>query len=128
MRRIRFGLSLFALALAAIGCAPSYGSVDFDPISAPPAFVDISEALIVMPAGVAVVVQATLHSDSREDYDDTYRLDLISRDRDVFTTFRRPDDREFTLVGVLEGQTCLEVRIEGDVKDCIDVEIQAPAR
>jgi len=116
--------NLALLALAA--CAPDYAYLDVDPVSTPPVFVDITDASITLPAGIAVVVKASPRSGNSEDYDENNQLDLISQDRDVLTTFRRDDPRQFVLAGVFEGETCVEVRIDGDVKDCIPVLVEPP--
>src|SRR5688572_16956203 len=94
------------LLLAATACAPSYGTVELEPLSTPPVSVTVREFLIEMPAGVAVVVEAVPVSDNGNDYDDSYKLDLIAKDRDVFQVHRRESRSEFVFVGILEGETC----------------------
>lgn len=113
--------------IGALGCAPSYGTVELQPLSTPPVSVTVRDFLVEMPAGIAVVVEASPESDNANDYDDTYRLDLIAKDRDVFTVYRREDRREFVFVGIAEGETCLEVIIDGTPMDCIDVTVTPPA-
>jgi hypothetical protein len=80
-----------------------------------------------MPAGVAVVVEAELLSDGTRPYDDSFALDLLSQDRVVFTTYQREDPREFVLVGINPGETCMDVVINGDAEDCVPVTITQPA-
>ena len=127
MRRLLLASALFAALGGSIACAPAYGTVEIEPISTPPVSVTVRDFLIEMPAGIAVVVQATPRSDNANDYDETYKLDLISRDRDVFTVYRREDRREFVFVGIAEGETCLEVIVDGTPHDCIDVTVTPPA-
>jgi hypothetical protein len=117
------------LAAIAIGpaCAPSYGTVALEPISTPPVTVTVRDFLVEMPAGIAVVVRASPESGNANEYDETYKLDLISKDRDVFTVYRREDRREFVFVGIAEGETCVEVIIDGTPHDCIDVTVTPPA-
>lgn len=124
MRRIVLCALLFAAPAA---CAPSYGAIDIEPISTPPVSVTVRDFLIEMPAGIAVVVQVSPRSDNQNEYDDTYKVDLISQDREIFNVYRREDRREFVLVGVAEGDTCVEVRIDGSPQDCIEVTITPPA-
>jgi len=111
------------LALSTVACQPSYGSIEFEPLSTPPVAVTVRSFLIEMPEGVAVVVRATPISDGREEYESGDKVDLYSRDRDVMTVHRRDHRREFVLVGVSAGSTCLEVEIDGEPQECIDVEI-----
>ncbi|MEM6989950.1 MAG: hypothetical protein AAF721_05620 [Myxococcota bacterium] len=119
--------ALAALAFSALaGCAPSYGSIDFDAVSTPPVSVTVRSFLIDMPAGIAVVVRVKPISDNANDYDASYNVDLFSQDRDVLTVHRRNSRREFVLVGVNPGETCLEVEIDGRPEECIDVEITEP--
>ena len=115
------------LALSTTACQPSYGSIEFEPLSTPPVSVTVRSFLIEMPEGVAVVVRATPISDSREEYESGDKVDLFSRDRDVLTVHRRDHRREFVLVGVGAGSTCLEVEIDGQPQECIDVEISGAA-
>lgn len=114
------------LLLTAAACMPNYGTVEFEAVSNPPVPVTIRSFLIEMPAGVAAVVRVRPISENRNDYDSSYKVDLFSSDRDVFVVERRPSRREFVLIGVNPGTTCLEVEIDGRPEDCIDVEITAP--
>ena len=117
---------LVGVLLAAAACIPSYGTVEFEAVSNPPVPVTIRSFLIEMPAGVAAVVRARPISENRNEYDSSYKVDLFSADRDILVVERRPSRREFVLIGVNPGSTCLEVEIDGRPEDCIDVEILPP--
>lgn len=115
------------LSMMLCGCAPDFSHVDLEPLSTPPVPVSVRGSRIEMPAGVAVVVRAELHSETSRPYDDHYSLDLLSQDRVIFTTYPRAERDEFVLVGVNPGETCMDVVIEGDVEGCVPVTITQPA-
>jgi hypothetical protein len=123
--RLQTSLVVVLLAGSGVACQPSYGEVDFRPISSPPTTVAVRSHLIEIPAGMAVGVRAELDSDNDNDFDSSHDLDLIPQDRDVMVVQLRPHPREFIFVGVAPGETCLEVFIESDSVDCIEVEITA---
>ena len=74
---------------------------------------------------MAVAVRARLRSENRNDYDSSDSLDLIPDDRTVLVVDRRPDQREFVLVGEAPGNTCLRVIIDHHQVDCIDAAVTA---
>lgn len=119
--------TLFIAGALLVGCAPDFSHVELEPLSTPPVPVSVRGAEIELPAGVAVVVRAELFSDSARPYDENHSLDLLSADRVVFTTYQREDDREFVLVGVNPGETCMEVVINGHVEDCVPVIVTQPS-
>ena len=121
---MRKSFIVFALLL---GCSPDFSHVDLEPLSTPPVPVSVRGSRIEMPAGVAVVVRATLQSDNARPYDESFTLDLLSADRVVFTTYVRPEADEFVLVGVNPGETCMDVVINGDVEGCVPVTITQPS-
>ncbi len=120
MRRFARAFAAFSLLGAALGCQPDFGVLEFDPISTPPTSIQLRSFLIEIPAGVAVVVEAKPISRNDVVYGSDTRVDLISQDRDVLVVQRRSDRRQFALVGVAPGETCVEVFIDGRSEDCID--------
>lgn len=127
LKTIVTSCALAAACLSATACQPSYQAVEFSTISSPPVNVTIRDFLIEMPAGVGAAVRVSPVSGNNNEYDSGQRIDLRSQDRDVLTVYRRKNRREFVLVGVNPGTTCLEVVIDGDGEECIDVEITEPA-
>ncbi len=122
------GRIVCALAAAVIaGCQPAFDSVDLVAVSTPPVEVTVRDFLVELPAGTAVVVATVPRSGNRHDYDDETVVDLVSDDPDVMDVFGRPTAREFVLVGIDAGETCLRVHIDGMVRDCIDVVVEPPA-
>ena len=116
-----------ALLLAAAGCSPDFSHVELEPLSTPPVPVSVRGSRVEMPAGVAVVVKAELQSDNTRPYDSSHSLDLLSVDRVVFTTYPRAEERQFVLVGINPGETCMDVVIDGDVEGCVPVTITQPS-
>lgn len=116
------------LATSTLACTPDYGTIELEAISSPPGYVVVDRygSDLEIPAGTAVVVRTDIDSSTRTEYDSANRLDLLSRDRSVATTFRRPNRWEFVIVGLNPGQTCLEVVIDGDAEDCIPMLVRDP--
>jgi hypothetical protein len=119
-------ISVLAMFVTA-GCAPDFSHVELEPLSTPPVPVSVRGSRVEMPAGVAVVVEAQLQSDNSRPYDDSFQLDLLSQDRVVFTTYPREEERQFVLVGINPGETCMDVVIDGDAEGCVPVMITQPA-
>ncbi|MBL4687473.1 MAG: hypothetical protein JKY37_22950 [Nannocystaceae bacterium] len=127
LKTILASCTLAVACLSATACQPSYQAIEFNTISSPPVNVTIRDFLIEMPAGVGAAVRVSPISANNNEYDSGQRIDLRSQDRDVLTVYRRKSRREFVLVGVNPGTTCLEVVIDGRGEECIDVEISEPA-
>jgi hypothetical protein len=106
------------------GCAPEFETLVIDQKSSPPARVRLGGDVIVVPPGIAVVVEVEPKSASREEYDDDADVDLLSADARIFDVVPGTEDREFAFVGVTAGETCMQVRIDGDEVDCIDVRVE----
>ena len=121
MKRARFG---FALALLAFGCAPStdYDGLSFETKSVPPVPVSFESDRIEIPVGIAVKIDVTLHSEGRA-YDDDDTLSLRADDEDLLEVYGAGGGREFVFVGLREGDTCLEVRVNRKEKECIEVRV-----
>ena len=117
----------FLVALGLAGCQPAYESVDVVAVSTTPVEVTVRDFLVELPAGTAVVVAVTPRSGNRHDYDDKTLVQLQTEDAHVMTVYARPQPREFVLVGVDAGETCLQVRLDGVARDCISVVVEPPS-
>jgi hypothetical protein len=114
----------FVLLLASSACQPSYAGLSIEPVSIPPTSVTVRSHLFELPVGVAVVISVRPRSSSQEPYASSAWIELVSLDRSVFEVKRRDDPREFVLVGVAPGETCVEVRIDGVPEECIDAVVR----
>jgi hypothetical protein len=121
MRHKTLGLVLL-LAMAA--CQPNYNGLAIEPVSTPPTSVTVRPHLFELPVGVAVAISVKPRSSSQEPYHSSARVELVSLDRNVFDVKRRDDPREFVLIGVAPGETCVEVRIDGVAEECIDAVVR----
>ena len=115
--------SVLLLSLAA--CQPKYDGLIIEPVSTPPTSVTVRPFLFELPVGVAVVISVRPRSSGFEHYDSNTRVELVSLDRSVFNVQRREKDREFVLVGVSPGETCVEVRVDGVPQECIEAVVRA---
>jgi hypothetical protein len=116
--------SMLALSICA-GCAddnPEYVGLSFDVQSAPPVPVSVESDRIELIAGLAVKVGVEPISSGR-DYHDDDLLVLRSDDSDVLAVYAGEDAREFVLVGLREGETCLHVKLNRVERECIEVQI-----
>jgi len=117
-----------AVGLVVGACAPEFGTLDIDPISTPPAGVTLRDYLVELPSGVAIAVAVSARSDNAVEFDETASIDLISRDDDIFEVYPSQRPREFVFVGVAEGDTCIDVLIDGSQEDCINVQVEPPTQ
>jgi hypothetical protein len=123
---------LLALAVL-VGCAEDgkvYAGLDFDVQSAPPIRVSVQSDRIELVAGVAVKIGAEpLSHDER--YGKRDRVTLRADNPDILAVFVGESDdsdtspREFVLVGLRTGDSCLSVSINGDFEECIPVHVVA---
>ena len=120
--------------LSAIGCAPIYEDVEFTVLTDPPVAVELTGSLISIPVGIALQAEVLALDDGSRNQEytaDTF-VRLRSNDRSILTVDRGEsedgDKNKYVFVGVDEGETCVDVNIGGDAKECIDVEVryQAP--
>jgi hypothetical protein len=118
----RWGLLL--CAGLAFGCdeGTHYVGVSFEPQSAPPVPVSFESDRIEIPVGIAVQVEARPES-SGEAYDKHDLLGLRADDEDLLAVYATEDERQFVFVGLREGETCLEVRLNRSERECIDVRV-----
>jgi hypothetical protein len=117
--------TLLAVCVALLGgCAPEFETLVIEKRSSPPASVQLGGDAIVVPPGIAVVVEVEPKSATREEYEDDAVVELLSADARIFDVLAGTEDREFAFVGITEGETCMEVRIDGHEVDCIDVQVR----
>ena len=53
-------------------------------------------------------------------------LDLDSQDGDVLQVVPGSGTYNFVLIGIREGETCIEVEVDFEVQECIPVRVVAP--
>jgi hypothetical protein len=121
----RWSLLLACTALA-LGCAPGtdYDGLTFDPQSSPPVPASFESDRIEIPVGIAVKVKAKPQSHGRN-YESDDLLSLRPDDDDLLAVYSTSDARSFVFVGLREGETCVEVRINRHEQECIDVRVIA---
>ena len=107
---------LLPVAAIGIGCS-NYDHVEFEIESAPPDRVTIDPTMIDVPAGIAPVVRVTAYDQRGKTMDG--RLVLRSDNGDVLEVYAADGSRSFVLVGVAPGDTCVEVSLDDEVKECI---------
>lgn len=118
--------SLLLLACVCAGCDddnPHYAGLSFDVQSAPPIPVSVESDRIELIAGLAVKVGVEPLSSSGTDYQARDLVTLRADDADLLAVYGTEDAREFVLVGLREGDTCLQVRIDRVERECIEVRI-----
>lgn len=115
---------LAALSLLTVACndGPKYAGLEFEIESPVPVPVSFESDRIEIPAGVAVQVAVDPLSDG-DDYASDDAITLRPADDDLLGVYSGTRAREFVLVGLREGDTCLEVRINRHEKECIDVHV-----
>jgi hypothetical protein len=116
-------LLLGLLATACVDDHPIYDGVAFEVESAPPSPVSVESDRIELVVGVAVRVYAEPISRSDVEYRNRDAFSLRSEDPDILEVYNTDDERTFVLVGVAEGRTCLEVRVNRRERECIDVRV-----
>lgn len=123
---MRAGLAIFLCALSVAACTKDekYEGLAFEMQSAPPIPVSIESDRIELVAGVAVKVRAKPLSEGRA-YTKDDLLSLRADDENVFQVYGAVDPREFVLVGLREGRSCLQVSVKRIDEECIDVRVSA---
>lgn len=111
-------------ACFAVGCGEDteYAGLSFELLSAPPVPVSVESDVIEIPAGIAVMVEATPESSGRS-FSDNVLLNLRADDEDRLGVYATEQDHQFVLVGLREGRTCLEVRVNRMERECIEVRV-----
>jgi hypothetical protein len=101
-----------------------YAGLTFDVQSSPPVPESIESDRIELVAGIAVKVKVKPESGGHS-YSSTDIVALRADDSDIFDVFGAEDAREFVFVGLREGESCLQVLINGRDQECIDVRVLA---
>ncbi|HEX6240157.1 MAG TPA: hypothetical protein VFZ61_04670 [Polyangiales bacterium] len=116
--------SLLLCVCLGVACddGPHYVGVSFEPQSAPPVPVSFEPDRIEIPVGIAVEVEVRPES-SGEAYDKHDLLVLRADDEDLLGVYATEDERQFVFVGLREGETCLEVQLNRQQRECIDVRV-----
>lgn len=113
------GLALVAL----VGCGPEFDRLVLTPENQPPADVRVSSEPLRIAAGNVQFVTVEPTSENDQEYDSSTEIALESDDEAVFDVLVGARKREFALVGVAPGSTCMHVELDGDHVDCIDVDV-----
>ncbi len=116
-----------AIAMIGVACQPSYDTISLTTKSNPPAPATVRGNRVELPTGTAVVVEATLQSNTSEGYPGNGELELFSSNKAVFEVYPRPDDEEFVIVGIAPGEACMDVVVDGRLEDCVEVTVTVPA-
>jgi hypothetical protein len=117
---------LLLVAVAWAGCdedSPRYAGLEFDVQFVPPVPVSVESDRIELIAGLAVKVGVDPISASATDYSGRDLVTLRAEDADLLAVYGTEDAREFVLVGLREGDTCLQVKINREERECIEVRI-----
>jgi hypothetical protein len=85
--------------------------------------VSVESDRIELVAGLAVKVGVDPISAGEGDYSGRDLVALRAEDTDLLAVYAAEDAREFVLVGLREGDTCLQVKINRQERECIDVTI-----
>jgi len=112
---------LFALGLLA-GCDKPYRRVAFELESTPPTPVHFDSDHISLVVGVAVQVKATPKR-ARRAYDFDVRFSLQPEDAKLLSVLDGQGRHEFVFVGLSQGSTCIDVRVDGHEEECIPVDV-----
>jgi len=118
----RISCALAALVLSACVRDEKYDGLAFDVQSSPPVPVSVESDRIELVAGIAVKVAVKPASSGRS-YSSSDQVNLRADDSDIFEVYDSEDAREFVLVGLREGESCLEVRINLRMEECIEVRV-----
>ena len=115
-----------ALLMASLGwgCGPRYDGLIIQRISGN-ASGTLSDDLIELPEGAIVVTKVKLRSATRKDFS-PLDLELVSDDPAIMTVARGDELPRWVFVGLIGGQTCIEVFADGESVDCIDATVSTP--
>lgn len=118
----RISCALAALVLMACVRDEKYDGLSFDVQSSPPVPVSVEGDRIELVAGIAVKIEVKPRSAGRS-YSSNDEVNLRADDSAIFEVYGAEDAREFVLVGLREGESCLEVRINRRMEECIEVRV-----
>lgn len=120
-------LTLTVALAALVACGDEereYAGVEFELLSAPPIPVSIHVDRLELTAGVAVKVEATPQSSGRS-YTKRDRIDLRSSGPELLAVYPSEEsERQFVLVALRPGDTCLEVLVNRHSEECIPARVR----
>jgi len=119
-------IAVLVLVAALPACGPKFDHLEISAENLTPDEAQVTGEPLVIPPGNAIAVTVEPESRTSKDYDDDTDVALASEDPAVLDVLVGALDREFVLVGVAEGETCMEVEVDGDRVDCIAVEVRTP--
>lgn len=128
MKSLNRILAFAAIGLIAVGCAETpptaeFGDLQLTANNTPPGQISLQADRITLAEGAALSVTAEVESRTAEPYNVDTELDLRTSDSTVFQVYPS-GGVNYVLVGISEGESCLEVIVDGSVEDCVDVVIQ----
>lgn len=121
-RSIRVGL--LALVIAGLACSPTYGSLDVGWVRGSSNGEASSRGFSVV-EGKLLVFTANAASARGRDYEVTDVLELSSEDPAVARVEQGLATGTWMLMGVAEGSTTLEVRIDGRLEERLPIDVTA---
>lgn len=120
-------LTLAVMLAALVACGEDereYAGVEFELLSAPPIPVSIHVGGLELSAGVAVKVEANPQSSGRS-YTKRDRIDLRSSGPEVLSVYPSEEgDRQFVIVALRPGDTCVEVLVNRHSEECIPARVR----
>lgn len=115
---------LALLIAGASACTPSYEALEVDWIQGPVA-AEVSSGELSVPEGRLVVFSAKPGSSRIRDYDATHALELVSESPTVARVEQGLAVGTWMIMGVSQGRTVLEVRVDGELEDRIPIDVIA---
>lgn len=115
------------LALMLTACAPDYGglAIEIEGVALAGDYVESRRINLVL--GHVVRVHARPRSLTSQVYEDPGRFEMVSASPEVARVYRDAEDWRWVLVGRADGNTCIEVRIDGKQEECLEIRVQAEA-
>ena len=122
MKRLVAGVALLLTA-----CAPDYGglAIEIEGVALAGDYVESRRVNLVL--GHVVRVHARPRSLTSQVYENPARFELVSAAPEVARVYRDAEDWRWVLVGRQQGDTCIEVRIDGKEQECLEIRVQAEA-
>ena len=116
-----------AVALMLTACAPDYGglAIEIEGVALAGDYVESRRINLVL--GHVVRVHARPRSLTSKVYEDSGRFEMVSASPDIARVYRDPEDWRWVIVGRSDGETCIEVRIDGKREECLEIQVQAEA-
>jgi hypothetical protein len=122
MRRLAVGVALLLTA-----CAPDYGGLALEIEGVALAGDYVESRRVQLGLGHVVRVHARPRSLTSKVYEDPARFEMVSAAPEIARVYRDAEDWRWVLVGRSVGETCIEVRIDGNREECLEIQVQAEA-